>query len=112
MTVHTNAIIVTIRISIAGVICGGGNTDVCPGWQTTMHRHCTYGKHSCCVCVLNACFVSSICDKWFMSLSSLFYYLTVATATYAAAAFSLRITDLFLGLVDNCSRFTWARCCS
>jgi len=47
-----------------------------------------------------------------MSLSSLFYYLTVATATYAAAAFSLRITDLFLGLVDNCSRFTWARCCS
>jgi len=30
VTVHTNAIVVTIRISVADVIGGGGNIDVCP----------------------------------------------------------------------------------
>jgi len=31
MIVHTNAIAVTIRISVANLIGGGGNTDVFPG---------------------------------------------------------------------------------
>ena len=31
MIVHTNAIVVTIRISIVNLIGGGGNTDACPG---------------------------------------------------------------------------------
>jgi len=39
VTVHTNAIVVTIRISIADLIFGGGNTDVCPGRQTPSRRH-------------------------------------------------------------------------
>jgi len=39
VTVHTNAIVVTIRISIADLIGGGGNTDVCPGRQTPSRRH-------------------------------------------------------------------------
>ena len=41
VTVHANAIVVTIRIglSIADMIGGGDNADVCPGWQT-LSRHC------------------------------------------------------------------------
>jgi len=31
VAVHTNAIVVTIRISTVDLIGGGGNTDVCPG---------------------------------------------------------------------------------
>jgi len=30
VTVHTNAIVVTTRISVADLIGGGGNTDICP----------------------------------------------------------------------------------
>ena len=40
VTVHPNAIVVTIRISIAGLIGGGGNTDIFPGRQTPSRRHC------------------------------------------------------------------------
>jgi len=40
VTLHTNVIVVTIRISIADLIGGGGNTDVCPGRQTPSRRHC------------------------------------------------------------------------
>jgi len=38
VTVHTNAIVVTIRISIADLIGRGGNTDVCRGRQTPSRR--------------------------------------------------------------------------
>ena len=38
MTLHTNVIVVTIGISIADLIGGGGNTDVCPGRQTPSRR--------------------------------------------------------------------------
>jgi len=41
VTLHTNVIVVTIRISIADLIGGGGNTDVCPGRQTPSRRLCT-----------------------------------------------------------------------
>jgi len=40
VTVHPNAIVVTIRISIADLIGGGGNTDIFPGRQTPSRRHC------------------------------------------------------------------------
>ena len=41
VAVHTNVIVVTIRISTADLIGGGGNTDVCPGGrQTPSRRHC------------------------------------------------------------------------
>jgi len=40
VTLHTNVIAVTIRISIADLIGGGGNTDVCPGRQTPSRHHC------------------------------------------------------------------------
>ena len=50
VTVHTNAIVVSsIRISIADLIGGGGNTDVCPRRQTPSRRHWLYeqlGYHS------------------------------------------------------------------
>jgi len=39
VTLHTKVIVVTIRISIADLIGGGGNTDVCPGRQTPSRRH-------------------------------------------------------------------------
>ena len=39
VTVHTNAIVVTIRVSIADLIGRGGNTDICPGRQTPLRRH-------------------------------------------------------------------------
>ena len=38
--VHTNVVVVTTRISVADLIGGGGNTDVCPGRQTPSRRHC------------------------------------------------------------------------
>jgi len=38
VTLHTNVIVVTIRISIADLIGGGGNTDVCPGRKTPSRR--------------------------------------------------------------------------
>jgi len=38
-TVHRNAIVVPIRISIADLTRGGGNTDVCPGRQKPSRRH-------------------------------------------------------------------------
>ena len=44
MTVHTNAIVVTIRISIADLIGGDGNTDVCPGRQTPSRHHCACAR--------------------------------------------------------------------
>jgi len=34
VTVCTNAIVVTIRISVADLIGGGSNTDICRGQQT------------------------------------------------------------------------------
>jgi len=40
VTVHTNVIVVTIRVSIADLIGGGGHADVCPGRQTPSRRHC------------------------------------------------------------------------
>jgi len=43
-TVHTNAIVVPIRISIADLTRGGGNTDVCPGWQKPSRRHWPWGQ--------------------------------------------------------------------
>jgi len=39
VSVHANAVAVTIRISSADLIGGGGNTDVCPGRQTPSPRH-------------------------------------------------------------------------
>jgi len=38
VTLHANVIVVTIRIWIADLIGGGGNTDVCPGRQTPSRR--------------------------------------------------------------------------
>jgi len=39
VTVHTNATVVTIRISISDLIGRGGKTDVCPRRQTPLRRH-------------------------------------------------------------------------
>jgi len=39
VTLHTNVIVVTIRISIADLTGGGGNTDFCPGRQTPSRCH-------------------------------------------------------------------------
>jgi len=38
VTVCTNAIVVTIRISVADLIGGGSNTDICCGQQTPSHQ--------------------------------------------------------------------------
>ena len=40
VTVRTNVIVVTTRISNADLIGVGGNTDVCPGQQTPSRRRC------------------------------------------------------------------------
>jgi len=45
-TVHTNAIAVTIRISIADLIGRGGNKDVCPGGLTPSRHH--WQQHQSC----------------------------------------------------------------
>jgi len=44
VTLHTNVIVVTIRISTADLIGGGGNTDVCPGRRTPSRRHWIWSK--------------------------------------------------------------------
>jgi len=47
VTVHTNAVVVTIRISTADLTGGGGNTDGCPGRQTLalpLTQTCHYGN--------------------------------------------------------------------
>ena len=41
-TVHTNVIIVTIRITIGDLIAGVGVATGCPGWQTPSRCHWTY----------------------------------------------------------------------
>jgi len=37
-------VVSSIRISIADLIGGGGNTDVCPGRQTPSRRHCCHKR--------------------------------------------------------------------
>jgi len=44
VTLHTNVIVVTIRISTVDLIGGGGNTDVCPGRRTPSRRHWIWNK--------------------------------------------------------------------